>query len=363
MSRFFNLAIWIAGLILSGLEDPALTGRSFDWQCRTDFSLISDSNVLESIDQPRTDQSARLMLDMQAEPRLSRNQILTLQYLGGIEGFQQYGDENRAIQHGTLLYLYKPLKSIAIGTQIQARWRSFFQVTRGYRWSSAELFLRFYLPYGFRIKLHTSLSQINHARASEFNYRSRNDGVMVSWSGSPRFQIFSRYLTDLRKFRSPAYALESPVPQDVVFLPKNEKHEDLHWEFAAGLEWLSWLLLRLEIGFERQASNSYGYDFERPGFELMIVKSLPWHLVLRGYAHYQNKDYLDDLTSLVQIHPDTETEENRYLLFDLIRDLNQNTSIRFRVGRYQNESPLRDLYYEKTLFSFGISQSFQASKN
>jgi hypothetical protein len=359
MNRFFFIpALYFIGLTLLARGNPVVMGRPFDWQCRTDFSLVSDSNVLESLDQPRSGQSARLLLDVQAKPRFSQKQDLSLEYLGGIEGFQQFGDENRAIQHGTLLYRYQPLEYIAIGTLIQTRWRSFFQVTRGYHWTSAEIFLRFYLPYGFRLKFHTSLSQINHARAAEFNYQSRNDGVTVSWFGSPRFQIFTRYHTELRKFDSAAYTLESSDTDDVVFLPKNEKHEDLQWKFAAGLEWLNWLLIRLEISFERQASNSYGYDFERPGIELMIVKSLPWHLVLRGYMHYQNKDYLDDLTALVQIHPDTETEESRYLLCDLIRDLTQKTSIRIRAGWYQNESPLRDLYYEKYLLSIGISQSF-----
>jgi hypothetical protein len=358
MNRFFIPALYLIGLTLLARTNPAVMGRPFDWQCRTDFSLVNDSNVLESLDQPRSGQSVRLLLDLQVNPRFSQKQSLSLEYLGGIEGFQQFGNENRAIQHGTLLYHYLPLKSIAVGTLIQTRWRSFFQVTRGYHWTSGELFLRLYLPYGFRLKFHTSLSQINHARAAEFNYRSRDDGVMVSWSGSPRFQFFTRYYTELRKFDSAAYTLESSDIQDVVFLPKNENHEDLQWKFAAGLEWLSWLLIRLEVSFERQASNSYGYDFERPGFELMVVKTLPWHLALRGYMHYQNTDYLDDLTALVQIHPDTETEESRYLLLDLIRDLNQKTSIRFRAGWYQNESPFRDLYYEKYLFSIGISQSF-----
>ena len=65
MNRMINLVVYLLiGLSLAGRSNPAIIGRPFDWQGRTDISLVSDSNVLESLDQPRTDQSARLLVNL-----------------------------------------------------------------------------------------------------------------------------------------------------------------------------------------------------------------------------------------------------------------------------------------------------------
>lgn len=335
------------------LNNP-LSSHPFDWQARLDLSFIHDSNVLESIYDQQSGNSARILVNMECTKHFTNHDQFHMVYRGGLEGYQALSPENRIIQHLSLIYAYKLTRHATIGLEPQVRWRTFFQSDRGYQWQKIDAFAQINLPWGFGIKVYTSLSKMD-ASGQHFDYNSRSDGFKIMWRKSNKLLLYTGYSSELMNNKEFAYSYMTNYP---FLYPEDNKQKNLLQETMFGIEWMGWVLCRLELCYQTQFSNSYGYDFKKPEAELILVKSLPSHLSFRAYGRYQLKDYLDDLTSLIQIHPDTETEQSRYLLCDLIKDLNKNQSMRLRVGWYQNESPFRNLYYKKTVISIGMSQSW-----
>jgi len=364
MSRMKGIVTYCSfELILLILGSFPGCGQVLKWQGRLDLSLIQDNNVFETIDmfqadstKPQTDNSIRMGLHLNAAVIHANPHEIRIKYSGGIEGYHRFGIENRLIQHGSLIYAWKILNHITIGMDAQARGRIFFQVNRGYQWIKGEPFVFITLPLGFKIKGHFSLSKMGYNDSDLFNYKSRMDGVMLIWYGSPKFQTFIYYQTELMKFNRTAYGWDHPTPEG-RFLPKDERQSNLLRDVSVGTEWMHWLLCRIEVHYQWQVSNSYGYDYQRPWIELIAVKSLPHEWTFRAYGKYQKKKYTDSLEPF-QISPLIEIEENTHVLCDLIKDISDRHSLRFRIGWYLNESPFRNLYYEKTRISIGFSHDF-----
>ena len=124
------------------------------------------------------------------------------------------------------------------------------------------------------------------------------------------------------------------------------------------VEIYSGFLTRLSMGYQENRSNSYGYSFSCPRVKLLVVKEIVGSWILSGYGSLQQKKYTDSLDSTLQILPDTETEENSYIIFDLSKEISRKWGITFRTGWYINESPFRNRYYKKNLFSFGLTHRF-----
>ncbi|MBN2102789.1 hypothetical protein JW835_01975 [bacterium] len=350
-------------LILLLLEGCIGYGQAFKWQGRFDISLVQDNNVFETTGSSqadslgsKTDNSVRMGVYLTTVVTSSKHHKFHISYNGGIEGYRRFNSENRIIQHGSFIYCWRAFKHIALGAEAHARDRLFFQTTRGYQWMKGALFTMITLPCGFRVRGYSSLSNMNYKGTDLFDFQSRTDGVKFIWQCSPGFQVFSNYQTELMKFNRPAYGWDYPTV-DGRFLPKDERQKNLIRNLSFGIEGMCWMLFRIEADYQWQFSNSYGYDYERPCIEFIAAKSLPWTLTLRAYAKYQNKKYADSLEPF-QISPYTENEENTRVLCDLIKDLAVGCSLRLRIGWYLNESPFRNLYYEKTLISIGFSRTF-----
>ena len=333
-----------------------LPSRGLRWQARLDMEVLHEDNVFESLTAQQADNSSRLSVHFKTASNLSTCQKLHLTYQGGLEGHQKYSRENRFIQHASLGYTLSPFKNVMVGLYTQDRWRKFFQEDRGYHWIKPDIYLQVVLPYGWIIRGTSSLAWVRYFGTDWFDFNSRSDGLTLIWHRSSKFQIFSGYFTELMKFERTAYGYDYMTPEG-NFLPKNEKQRNLVRHLSFGFEWMGWLLCRMKASYEWQFSNSYGYEYEQPVLELMLVKLMPWSLTMRFYGRYQNKQYLDSLDPF-QISPYIESEENTRFLCDLIRDFPAGRSLRLRAGWYRNESPFRNLYYEKTMFSIGFSQTF-----
>ncbi len=85
---------------------------------------------------------------------------------------------------------------------------------------------------------------------------------------------------------------------------------------------------------------------------------LPWGLNVRAFWTHRKKTYADGLEALIRIRPDAEDETNSQALLDLSRRFGNGWTGRMRAARYRNESPIRALYYRKTIASLGITREW-----
>ena len=129
-------------------------------------------------------------------------------------------------------------------------------------------------------------------------------------------------------------------------------------EFATGLEIYQWIFAGIQLSYQKIQSNNYGYAYTCPRLRCILAKSFKWDLTVRFYWSLYLKDYSDDLKPILQVFPDSENEENSFTVVDLSKDLRNQLSVHVRLGWYQNESPFRDLYYQKQLLSMGLTKRF-----
>jgi hypothetical protein len=247
---------------------------------------------------------------------------------------------------------------LSSGVTFQGRNKTFFNAEGGYSFYQASPFFRWSLPYGLRGSLFYTISFLNYSRGLNYDYRYRGGGIRLGLA------LWSRLTWDLRwtlgslRYDRYAFAYEKIDPQTYQWFDLGMTQKDDLQEISTTLEIYKWALIRIEFSYLKNSSNSYGYSYTGPKINVLAAKSLPWSLTLRFYWTLLLKNYTDSLQPLLQLRPDTENEENNFTLIDISKDLKQNLSLRFRMGWYQNESPFRDLYYEKNLISLGLTQRF-----
>jgi hypothetical protein len=92
--------------------------------------------------------------------------------------------------------------------------------------------------------------------------------------------------------------------------------------------------------------------------QVLAVKGIGFRWTAGFYWSWQNRRYTDPLDPFLPIRPESENEENNCFLIDISRAVGRRTSLKVQAGMYRNESPFRDLYYRKILYSVGMTHAF-----
>ena len=337
------------------------TARASDgwkWNSRTDLSFVQDNNVLESVTGAVSDITARIFADINGARQLSPSASLSFDYKGGAEAYKAYTSENRMIHDLSTRFLLGILPNLSVGLSLQTRTKTFFQAKRGYILLQGAPSLRWKLGTGSRASLFAAYTFLDYADGAVFDFRRLNAGIRYDLALSSRATWSIQALLGRIAYRRNALDYR-PLAEDLYqWIILDADQRDTIREISSTLEFYYVALIRCIGAYQWIASNSYGYSHTRPKLQVIAAKTFPWSLTLRVYWSLNLKNYGDSLQPILQVSPDTETEENSYLLIDLIKDLKDDFSLRLRLGVYRNESPFRDLYYEKTLLSLGLSKRF-----
>ncbi|HEX9934019.1 MAG TPA: hypothetical protein VGB38_02380, partial [bacterium] len=155
-----------------------------------------------------------------------------------------------------------------------------------------------------------------------------------------------------------AYGISSRSANFEQWTALGKSQKDPFGECSLQCEWTRWILLRVGLGYEVNRSNSYGYAYQRPKAHVLAVKSTASGWTFGFFWTSLVKRYSDSLRPILQIRPESENEENNVILADVAKTLDRGTSVKMQLGLYRNESPFRNLYYQKTLYSLGLTHSF-----
>lgn len=332
--------------------------ENWRWSSRLDGSIVHDNNVLESISNPFADFTGRFLTDVTSHGRVFQSLNVFMQYRGGLETYKSYSEENRMVNdiQGNLTFPIHP--EFSAGLNFQARNKLFFSAHRGYWYVQSSPFIRWKFPYNVRVSLFHVLSFLDYADGVIYDYLHQGAGVRIECAVTRSFNWNISWTFGNLRFDREAQDYEPIDLFNFQWTNLDKKQKDHHQELSTSIELYYWILLRIQYAYERNMSNSYGFTYNRPKFNILAAKNLKWGFTLRFYWNMLLKKYSDSLQPILQIRPDTENEENSFLLVDLSKDITKNMSVRFRMGWYRNESPFRDLYYEKTLISGGLSHRF-----
>jgi hypothetical protein len=229
---------------------------------------------------------------------------------------------------------------------------------RGYGFYRFSPFLRIQVAHGLTGTLFTHLYSLDQREGTRFDYRYTSGSFSLEWEPSPRIQWELQTTVGWFRFQRNALDYRAIGSNTYEWVDKGLNQIDRQLEIAIALEVYQWAFIRMRFTYGNIESNSYGYSHYTPRFEIVAAKGLIWDTTLRLYWTLFRKKYTDPLQPILQVHPDTETDENQLMLADLSKDLIENFSLWIRFAWYRNESPFRNLYYEKVRLSAGMSTRF-----
>jgi hypothetical protein len=331
---------------------------SKSWSAKASAGLLHDTNVFESYDSQVQDGVGRFWFDAAAAVRPVKPLHLWVNYSGGIDIYAGQAAEDRAV-HTLMGSAELPLRGkTALGLDLQAKVKSFMRVDRGYVTGRFSPYLRVNLFDRALFKASWTVSEFDFSPGDAFDYSSRSAGAVVESSPLPRVKWSLGFASHELRFRRQAVKWVFPDYKISPWIPLGFSQKDEISEFSASVEVYYWAYWLMRCSYERNRSNGYGYSYRDPEFELVIAKMLPWRLNVKLFLTQRAKTYSDPLTPFLQIRPDAEDETTSQTLLDVSRSLNKKVTARFRLARYRNESPFRNLYYRKDIASLGFCYEF-----
>lgn len=353
-----NRYIRVAVLVILGLWVEDGLGQEWNWASRVDLSVVRDNNVFESLSDHSADYAGRILVEFSSTGRPLKDMMLSIHYTGGLEAYWWHTIENRMVNDATTVCEIPLNKRFSIGANFHGRSKTFFHAQRGYRFFQGSPFIRWTSSFGLTGTIFYSQTSLDYAEGSQFDYQYRNGGILLEFAFWPGVQWDLQLTLGALHYDRSAFDYEEMTFQTYQWFEKGIQQKDHLKEVSTTLEVYKWALIRIGFSYQKNTSNSYGYSYRCPKIKILAAKSFPWGLTLSLYWTLLLKQYTDSLQPILQLRPDTENEENSFILADLSKDLRNNLSLRFRLGRYKNESPFRDLYYEKNIISVGITQRF-----
>jgi len=331
------------------------------WRMKTNLTLSSgyDNNVFESLDSSQTDCFSRLMIDSGVKTKLFKTVTLNLNYQGGAELYKRYSIENRTINHFGVLVNLPVYRGLSAGVRIKQRVKTFFKGENGYNHFHGMAFLQWSLRYGLRTIIFYSQSKLDYVHGNNYDYHCKNGGLRFEMAISPKIHLEIQYSSGSYGYDRQALDYEKLDSLVFIWYGLGTAQRDRLQEISATLDVYWWALFRCGFSYLENRSNSYGYSYKTPIIRIVTAKSLAGGFLLRILWNFQIKKYSDSLQPILTLRPDTENEENNVILFDLVKDISKKISLQLRIGLYKNESPYRDLYYQKSRIALGMTYRFQ----
>jgi hypothetical protein len=331
---------------------------SKSWSAKASVGLLRDTNVFESYDRQVEDGLGRLWFDAAAAVRPVNPLRLWMEYSGGIDVYAGQAVEDRVV-HTLTGSAELPLRGkTAFGVDLQGKAKSFMRVDRNYATARVSPYLRVNLFDRALFKASWTVSKFAFSPGNAFDYSARSADAAVESSPLPRVKWSLGFALHELRFKRQAVKWVFPDYGISPWIPLGFSQKDKVAEFSASVEVYYWAYWLIRCSYERNRSNNYGYSYRDPEFELVFAKMLPWRLNVKLFLTQRAKTYSDPLTPFLRIRPDAEDENTSQTLLDVSRPMNKRLTARFRLARYRNESPFRNLYYRKDIASLGFCYEF-----
>jgi hypothetical protein len=328
------------------------------WLAKCSVGLMQDTNVFESFDRQESDRIGRVWLDVSGRFRPLAPPLIYANYSGGLDVYAAHTDENRLVH--TLFGLTEiPLgKKTALGVEFQGKIKAFLNSDRGYGTWRAAPFFRFNPFDDVLVKASWAFSAFDFVPGKSFDYHLQSGSVSLESSPLPHVKWSLGFASYVLKYKRQAVRFFFPEYRISPWIPLGVSQKDRILEYSASVEAYCWAYWLFRFSYENNRSNSYGYSYRDPQFEAVIAKMLPWGLNLKLFWAHREKTYIDPLTPFLQVRPDAEDETDSQTLVDISKHLSEKWTARLRVVRYKNESPFRNLYYQKDVASLGCTYEF-----
>lgn len=326
------------------------------WQLdyRVQAGFENDSNIYESSVAPVSTPVGRLLLQSKAE-RVSKNVRLLFDYSGALLLYRAHNDEHKLLNDlkgGVTLRANDWLRFFVQG---EVTLKNYLNNTADYGTSGGTLSATAGLSERSAFEVGVENGQLDYAASdSLFDYTFW--GAFLSLRHRLAQSAFveltaQRRMLDYLRF---AYLRFNATPVQRASYAQQEHFSTLRLAFTMSRKWL--LRASLEAQFNR--SNSLGYDYDRLRLQALAAWSPAKRWLIRAAAMMQTKSYAESTPPIVPPEFDAEREQSNNLILDVSRDLSNELTLLARISYHDNESPIRGVFYRKTVFFTGMELRF-----
>jgi len=332
---------------------PSLPQSTWQLSSRLQFGGEHDDNIFESSARPTSAYSGRMLFSSRADRDWRRTQ-LSFAYSGGVQTYVSHADENKLTNEASAEARWNLNSWCQLRGAFNGTLKVYFNGPNDFGTTQSALHIALQLPQQWSLRLSASSSRLDYAESDDFDYLGRALSATVR-----------RPLTDwliveggveLARLNFLRYAFDA-APDGIWFIAEDKQKDSqtvVHTRFIIGRRFL----VSLSGDWQRNSSNSVGYDYERWRFSMIAAFRLSPRWLLRVAALRQNKDYLEDLMPVVPIELDTERNESNFIVADVSYDVTSQLGVLLRTAYYDNEAAIRGFFYQKTVLFTGVEYRF-----
>lgn len=328
--------------------------RGWVHRSRVQLGVEYDDNIKETRSNPLSAPSMLIMFHYTGRRAYSAVGHVQLSYRGGYQGYWNHPDENKLINDISGEATRSLAPGWCLGVQARGRLKFFLNNNIDYYIGNASIYSILNLPAQLSSTLTLTYESLDYALERMFDFsgayarlsfeRAFGRWIMLSLFSNYQRRVFGRMAFDYS-------------PESGMWSAQAPEQVDNTGCLGLQIECRRVILLYLTYTYESNISNSYGFDFDRHRLQALLGSNLCAGVMLRIYAALQRKRYSDDLGPFFPLELDTEREESNFLIVDLSRDIGA-LSLILRTALYDNESPIRELYYSKLTSSLSFEFKF-----
>ena len=331
----------------------ALPQSPWQFTNRLQIGAERDDNIYESKSRPTAALCGRLLFRSRTERSWQRTQI-SFAYSGGLQTYSSHADENKLTNELNADLRWTLNRWCQITGAVQGTVKVYFNGPYDFGTTQSALQVTLQLPQRWALTLSTATSRLDYAESDAFDFLGRTVGATVrkrlaDWlvAEGGLHVAWLQYLRLLRENAPPAYPFSM-----------SEKQHDRQTGAVARLAIGRKFLIHLSAEFQRNTSNSFGYDYNRWRLSLIAAFRIAPRWLMRVAALRQHKKYAEPLSLAQPLELDTERSESNFLVGDVSYDISQDLGWLVRVAFYDNEGAVRGLFYQKTLLFSGFEYRF-----
>ena len=350
--RYISLHLIFSGLIFL-IAIPASTAP---WRFKNRLQVGSewDDNIYESRYASVSGQSFKALFDTRGT-RKGGKLAATFQFTGGYQAYPESAEENKLLNDVRGNISYRLARALRLGADGQIKLKFFVNTPWDYATGIGHVWTDIFLPNKFIARVSLGMNGLDYASYNFYDFEGRDASLSLSRQIST--SLLMRATVSVQTHDYSRNVLDAQLVNMQLYSSEDNQRDQLR---SAGvyLQYIRAFLLTFAYQYQTNESNSYGLSYQRHRWQIFFSHSLPWALLLRCNATYQNKSYDEPLSLIISLEPDTEREESSFVILDISKDILPATALMLRYAWYQNESPLRSLYYQKHVLMLGLDYRF-----
>jgi len=197
-------------------------------------------------------------------------------------------------------------------------------------------------------------SFFNFETFDTFNYRAHSPGLQLSRSLAPYLEGSLQYSFTHRRYRR----LINVRNPDGILVRLDERQRDRLYRLDFTVSYTRRRLVNFTWSVQRNDSNNYGFSYWNNRFTVLLAEKLPGDFFLNAYLFFELKRYSDEVDVPILIDIVTEENDNNGAIVKLSRPINKTFEAALTVSLYRNESSIRELNFQKSLFSLALTCRF-----